>query len=230
MRCRKHELDLETVEDIQLHILEHLITMEEAMTESNSQQAALDADVAKIGANVQTIVDELKQQIADNPSKPAAELDLSGLDALAESTGTEAAADAPVVTAPVSTPPMVTDPPLQAVPTGKPLYIHASANAFDPTIWPAAGVNSGDGQQLYTFANDLPGGEPTGASDDWQVYGGATQTVGSQAPTGVAVSPVLPDNGAAIDTSATPPTSAPSEVPTSTQSDPSGSSTDAPSV
>jgi hypothetical protein len=69
-----------------------------AMTE-NIQQAALDADVAAIGTNVATIVSELKAAIAANPGAPASSLDLTGLDALAASTGAEATTDAPAAPA-----------------------------------------------------------------------------------------------------------------------------------
>lgn len=191
MRCRQHVGDLDTDDDYRLHILDHLITLENLMTEANAQQAALNADVTAISGNVKTIVDELKAQIVNNPGLPAAALDLSALDSLAASIGTEATADAPP--APVAPP--VTDPAPSdgtAAPADKPLYVHASTNAFDPSSWPTASVNTDAGQQLYTFVNDTAGGQPTGASAEWIVYSGATVPVGPPVPASTGAVPAGP--------------------------------------
>jgi hypothetical protein len=190
-------------ETLHAHLLIHILELENTVTQSNAQQAQLDADVVAETAAVtdlstrfQAEVDALQQQIANNPTAPASALDLSGFDALIADTQARAAA-VPAPVAPVSTPPMVTDPPVTAIPAGKPLYQHVTADAFDPTQWLAAGVNADDGQPLYTFVGDVAGGLPSAASEQWVVYTGQLRALGSNAPTGVAVPPAaLPEQPA----------------------------------
>lgn len=69
------------------------------MTESNSEQVQLDADVASIGSSLTSLassyqqeLDALKAQIAANPGQPASAVDLSGLDALSTRASQMAAA------------------------------------------------------------------------------------------------------------------------------------------
>lgn len=60
-------------------------------------------------------------------------------------------------------------------PESKPLYKHIGTDPIDATAWPAADLTAADdGAQLYTYSGDTPGGEPAGASAEWQVYTGPT--------------------------------------------------------
>lgn len=100
-RCRQHNLALETVEDIQLHILEHLITMEEKMTQFNSQgQAELAAATNAITGALSVIAD-IGQALQDLKSQEAASaLDFGPLDAKVAQLNaavTAASVSAPVV-------------------------------------------------------------------------------------------------------------------------------------
>lgn len=59
----------------------------------------------------------------------------------------------------------------------KPLYWVDAGVAIDAALWPTANVLAANGAVLYNYAQDQPGGAPTGAPDGgpWHVYEGATQ-------------------------------------------------------
>jgi hypothetical protein len=70
-----------------------------------------------------------------------------------------------------------TPPPAPAPTPGKPLYLHTGAGEFDTTAWMASGLQTQDGQPLFTFASDEPGTTATGASAEWTPFTGETQPV-----------------------------------------------------
>ena len=124
-------------------------------------------------------------------------------DAAAQTADTAAApaAPAPAPTAPAPVPAAPTAPapapaapeaptapaPAPAAPTAavamdpadnKPLYTFTgpAGSAIDTTVWiPSVDVKGANGEDLYTFVNDTPGGAPTGASADWAPYTGTPQ-------------------------------------------------------
>lgn len=57
-------------------------------------------------------------------------------------------------------------------PAAKPYYVHVGVDEINADAWQRAAVNTTEGEGLYTYFEDEPGGEPTGASGDWVVYEG----------------------------------------------------------
>lgn len=86
--------ELETVEALLLHMLEHQITLEDAMTEFANDQAHLDDDVNRLSEAFGAAVTELKAWVQNNPDLPASQLDFTKLDSLVGTMEAEAAADA----------------------------------------------------------------------------------------------------------------------------------------
>ena len=62
----------------------------------------------------------------------------------------------------------------------KPLYTFTGpdGSTIDNTIWiPSVDQKGANGEALYTFVNDTPGGAPTGASAEWTPYTGTPQAL-----------------------------------------------------
>ncbi len=106
MRCPHpdHQQNLDHVEDLLIHLLEHQIAQEATMTQFANDQAHLDDAVTKLTDAFGTAITELKATIANHPDLPASTINFSKLDSLVASAQAEASADAPapVVEAPVT--------------------------------------------------------------------------------------------------------------------------------
>jgi hypothetical protein len=113
MRCPRHVGEFVGSGDILLHILEHQIILEEAMTQFANDQAHLDVNVQAVSdaltafkTQTALALSELKQQIA--AGVPAPELNFSAFDSIIPAL--QADVDAATAEATADVPPVVTPP------------------------------------------------------------------------------------------------------------------------
>jgi len=174
------------------HRLDSIMTSQENL---NTDVTALTDGIAAIEAEVAA----LKSQPA------AAQLDLSGLDAVVKRVRGDVPAAPAQSPAPAEpTPPAPAAPAAPASPAApatpaQPAAPHKTLYTFDGdlstvdhTEWPAAGT-SADGKALYTFAGDTAPGDVKGSSGPWHQYAAPSASATTSGP---AVGDSIPAPGA----------------------------------
>lgn len=173
MRCHIHDLELYNPDELLEHLLNnHILTLEQLMTEMSDDKKHLDADVAALTQAFKDEMAALRAQIQANPTQMVSHLDLSGLDALVGTEQKQVANDTPAL--------IPSDHPSLAA-TNAPVQPVIAGTQASPFV--DADADEVDGKDTDGDADDTPS---SGPAPDTTPAGEAAQAPGQTADTVVA--------------------------------------------